>query len=269
MGLLDNHDMFVFDMQGVLIGGYLLGEAVRGYEPPKPLGGHEVLKRLKRENKKVRIYTSASHLSSADIHRVLTDLGFDIDLEEVYTASQATAEYIRQRYGPTSVWVVGEEGLVKELERHGHSISRDANVVVVGYCTRVDGEQLNIAASLLERTETKLVAAIKVRVGYNGLGTLVPAALVAALEKHAGKRALVVGKPSTLAYKMLLRRDRVRKNRAVMVGDSFENDLKPAIRCGYKGILISNEKIKRMEGEVEHKDIILRLNHVDEMLAYM
>ncbi len=54
-----------------------------------------------------------------------------------------------------------------------------------------------------------------------------------------------------------------------MVGDSFENDLKPAIRCGYKGILISNEKIKRMEGEVEHKDIILRLNHVDEMLAYM
>jgi arabinose operon protein AraL len=262
-------DMFVFDMQGVLISGYLLGEALKGYEPPRALGGHEVIKHLKQSGKKVRVYTSASHLSSEDVHRVLRGLGFDLDIDEIYTASQATAEYLRQKNGPSDVWVVGEEGLVKELERYGHRISRDANVVVVGFCTRVDGEQLNVAASILDKPESELIAAIKIRIGYHGLGTLVPAALVAALETHSGKKAVVVGKPAIHAYRMLLKREGVQKGRAVMVGDSFENDIKPAIRCGYKGVLIMSERIKKMEGNVDHKDILLKINHVDEMLPYL
>lgn len=60
-----------------------------------------------------------------------------------------------------------------------------------------------------------------------------------AWETKLGRRALVVGKPAPALYRTALRRLGCDARDAVMVSDSYQNDLSGALRLGIAGILVS------------------------------
>jgi ribonucleotide monophosphatase NagD (HAD superfamily) len=64
--------------------------------------------------------------------------------------------------------------------------------------------------------------------------------LVKAIEYGSAKRAVVVGKPSPLMFKIALQRANCGKEQAVMVGDQVDTDIAGASRAGIDSILVTS-----------------------------
>jgi ribonucleotide monophosphatase NagD (HAD superfamily) len=62
--------------------------------------------------------------------------------------------------------------------------------------------------------------------------------IVKALEFASGKRAVLIGKPSTRMFQLALRLANEEPSRAAMVGDQIETDILGARRAGIHTILV-------------------------------
>ena len=103
--------VFLFDLDGVLS---------VGKEHPRYLGGREVVKKIKSLGKRAFVLTNDSTHTRAEIQRNLEKFGFTFAVDEILTSSFLTAKYLAQKFGKTSFFLVGEDGLKRELEAAGH-----------------------------------------------------------------------------------------------------------------------------------------------------
>jgi len=114
LSLIDSYDYFLFDCDGVLwLGDHLL--------PHVP----ETLDLLKEKNKTVIFVTNNSTKSRDDYLGKFKKLGIDgITKDEVFGSSYASAVYIDKILKlpkDKKVWVLGEEGIEKELKELGYT----------------------------------------------------------------------------------------------------------------------------------------------------
>jgi HAD superfamily hydrolase (TIGR01450 family) len=221
--------IFFFDLDGVLS---------VGKENPRYLGGRKVVRRLKETGRKTFVLTNDSTQLREEIHKHLLGLGFDFDVEEILTSSYLTARYLTERFGNARFYLVGEEGLRRELERAGHHLSNRPEVVVVALDRRLSYEKLNEAVRFL-RAGAFLVGSYGGAVYMSARGPALSAGpIVKALEFAGGKRAVLIGKPSPRMFQLALRLANEKPSRAVMVGDQIETDLVGARKAGVHTILV-------------------------------
>ena len=116
--MLGNHRLFLFDVDGVLITGILEWET-------KVLGGYRALAELRRMGKSIALLASGSNFSAWEAWSLLRQLGFLLDFDEVWIASRVASRHLAEVMGPSKCYVIGEEGLKRELRRHGHKVVRD------------------------------------------------------------------------------------------------------------------------------------------------
>jgi len=258
--------LFLFDIHGVFITRELDRE-------PKVLGGHRLIEALRNKGKRVAVVGSASHLTTRDVWRMLRDLGFNFELDEVWPASRIAAEHLREIFGSANCLVVGARGLVEELESRGHRVVddwRDADAVVVGYDRDLSFEKLTKALRAINNRDAYFLAVSKVRWYYlpDEGPLLSPGAIVAALEYQTGREAIVVGKPSLVHYVKVLDYFGVKARDAVMVGDDVEADIIPAKTLGMHTVLVST--VNRWEKiNVPRRLVDVNVNHVDELVEYI
>ncbi len=234
--------VFFFDLDGVLS---------VGKEDPRYIGGREVVQKIKALGKKAFILTNDSTHVREEIRGNLARLGFGFTYDEILTSSSLTAEYLRQRYGKASFFLVGEEGLKRELEAAGHLAVNDTpQVVVVGFDRNLTYEKLNRALGFLSNG-AQLIGSYGGAVYMSDHGPAMSAGpIIKALEYGARKRAIMIGKPSPRLFRLALDRAHERPKSAVMVGDQIETDLLGAHRAGVRTILVltgveNQESIKR------------------------
>jgi len=135
--LLDSYDYFLFDCDGVLwLGDHLLPQVC------------ETLDLLKAHNKTVIFVTNNSTKSRDDYLSKFKKLGIHwITKNEVFGSSYASAVYIDkilQLPKNKKVWVLGEEGIEKELAELGYQTvgGSDPSLVSDGVHFNSDHEQL-------------------------------------------------------------------------------------------------------------------------------
>ena len=135
--LLDSYDYFLFDCDGVLwLGDHLLPQVC------------ETLDLLKSHNKTVIFVTNNSTKSRDDYLSKFKKLGIHgITKNEVFGSSYASAVYIDkilQLPKNKKVWVLGEEGIEKELAELGYQTvgGSDQSLVSDGVHFNSDHEQL-------------------------------------------------------------------------------------------------------------------------------
>ncbi len=180
-------------------------------------------------------------------------LGFNFALDEILTSSFLTADYLRRRFGKVSFFLVGENGLKRELEAAGHMVSdRMPQVVVVGLDRSLTYEKLDRALTFL-REGAQLIGSYGGAVYMGDRGPALSAGpIIKALEYGSGKRAITIGKPSPRIFRLALQRAHEKPNSAVMIGDQIETDLLGARRAGIHTILVltgveTQDSIKRSE----------------------
>ncbi len=231
--LLQNKKLFLFDLDGVFY---------KGKESRVKIGGTRAVEALRESGRRLYILTNNSTDSSETVHARLLEFDIPVKREEVLTSGLLTAEYVRQKHGRISYFLVGEGGLDYEMKRFGHRRTRgeDADFVVVGLDRKVTYEKLDHAARLV-RNGAGIIATHASRLYMYKTGPAVATGpLVKAIEYASGKRATVIGKPSSLMFNIARERAGCSRAESVMIGDQTDTDIKGAARAGIDSILVKS-----------------------------
>ena len=227
---LSSMKVFFFDLDGVLS---------IGKEAPRYLGGREVVEKIKALGKKALVLTNDSTHTRQEVQQNLANLGFGFAVDDILTSSFLTANYLTRKFGKASFFLVGEDGLKRELERAGHQLSEtEPQVVVVGFDRKLTYEKLDDALRFL-REGAKLVGSYGGAVYMSDHGPALSAGpIIKALEYGSNKRAIMIGKPSPRIFRLALQLARERPHHAVMIGDQIETDILGARKAGVHAILV-------------------------------
>jgi HAD superfamily hydrolase (TIGR01450 family) len=221
--------VFFFDLDGVLS---------VGKENLRYLGGREIIRKLKKSGRKTFILTNDSTHVREEIHQNLIGLGFNLGVEEILTSSYLTAQYLTERFGQAPFFLVGENGLRRELEAAGHYLSDRPQAVVVGLDRQLNYEKLDNASRYL-RAGAQLVGSYGGAVYMSDRGPALSAGpIIKALEFGSGKKVTLIGKPSPRMFRLALHLADEKAGKAVMIGDQIETDIVGARKAGVHTILV-------------------------------
>lgn len=256
--ILAEKTLFLFDLDGVFY---------RGKESRVKIGGTAAVQALRESGRRLFVLTNNSTDSSETVHARLREFDIPVKKEEVLTSGLLTAEYLRQRHGKITYFLVGEEGLDVEMRRFGHRRVRKetADFVVIGLDRSITYEKLDHAARLA-RNGARIVATHSSRLYMYKTGpAMATGPIVRAIEYGSGKRALVVGKPSPLMFKIALQRAGCGKEDAVMLGDQVDTDIAGATRAGIDSVLLTSG-IDRSPGRYHPLAV---LSNVDDIVPLL
>ena len=221
--------LFLFDLDGTLW---------IGKEDPRYVGGKEVVEKLKDSGRKTFVLTNDSTHVREEIYQNLTKLGFSFAIEDILTSSYLTAQYLTERFGTASFYLIGENGLGRELEAAGQYASAEPEAVVIGLDRKLSYEKLDNGLQFL-RAGARLVGSYGGAVYMGDRGPALSAgSIIKALEFASGKKAVMIGKPSPRMFTLALQLANEKAGKAVMVGDQIETDVVGARKAGVHTVLV-------------------------------
>ncbi|QDA30581.1 HAD family hydrolase [Thermococcus indicus] len=260
----------IFDMDGVL------------YRGNKPVdGARELIEFLKEAGIPFIFLTNNSTRDPSMYREKLISMSIDVPEEAIVTSGLATRLYMEKHLKPGKIFVIGGEGLLREMERLGWGIVgvdearnggwREVKHVVVGLDPNLTYEKLKYAT-----------LAVRNGAGFIGTNpdTTYPAedgihpgagAIIAALRASTDVEPLIIGKPNEPAFEVA--RERLMGFGDVgeiwMVGDRLDTDIVFAKRFGMKAVMVLTgvNTLKDIEETGIKPDLVLP--SVKELLDYL
>uniref|UniRef100_A0A0E0KS68 phosphoglycolate phosphatase n=1 Tax=Oryza punctata TaxID=4537 RepID=A0A0E0KS68_ORYPU len=251
--LIDSVETFIFDCDGVIWKGDKLIDGVP-----------ETLDMLRSKGKRLVFVTNNSTKSRKQYGKKFETLGLNVNEEEIFASSFAAAAYLQSIDFPKDkkVYVIGEDGILKELELAGFQHlggpsdgdkkielkpgfymehDKDVGAVVVGFdryfnyykvqygtlCIRENPGCLFIA------TNRDAVTHLTDAQEWAGGGSMVGAILGSTKQEP-----LVVGKPSTFMMDYLAKKFGITTSQICMVGDRLDTDILFGQNGGCKTLLV-------------------------------
>lgn len=249
------YDVLLMDMDGVI---YLNRE-------PIPEAA-DFVSAARGMGKGIVFLTNNSKYTRREYREKLAAMGISAREEDILTSAGATSQYLLENHDleGRSAYLIGGRGLHEEMERTGLRLlageeGKAADYVIVGWDTELTYEKLRIACLALHRGA--------VFIGTNADATfpspegLWPGAgaIIAALEKAAGREALVVGKPNIFMMQAALHLSGGRADRTLMIGDRLETDILGGWRAGLDTCLVLTGVSRRedLEGFQPRPDLVV------------
>ncbi len=233
----------LFDIGGVL------------YVGNQPIPGAAETIAMLRKNYPMRFLTNTTRRTPQTMLEKLHRLGFETQENELFTALDATRNYILERNG--TVYTV----MTDEAENYFADLrSETPDFVVVGDAyLNFDYTRLNGAfRALMEGA--KLIAAAKNRYFQDEDGNLSMDAggFIAALEFAADTDATLIGKPSAEFFHLAVKSMGLEPDEVLMIGDDIESDIKGAMDAGLRAALVKTGKFQESDLKKGiHADVIL------------
>jgi HAD superfamily hydrolase (TIGR01450 family) len=225
---------FIFDLDGCVYTGARLVPGVQA-----------ILQELRAAGRRILFLTNNSREDAGQLQAKLVRLGVSASREEVLSAMEIAGAFVRDRFGPSRVLVIGSETLRSQLTNAGHRVVLyeaygDAQVVVVGHDFEFDYAKLTAASRTVAGgagfVAVNLDPRLPVEGGefYPGCGTIAEAVAAA-----AGRRPEVVGKPMPHIFRVALTRLGLPPAETAMVGDSLASDVCGAQAVGLRTIWLA------------------------------
>ncbi|ASJ10295.1 HAD family hydrolase [Thermococcus sp. P6] len=228
----------VFDMDGVLY---------RGNEPVE--GAKELVSFLREKGIPFIFLTNNSTRDARMYREKLERMGIEVPGDIIITSGLATRLYMERHLRPGKVFVIGGEGLHREMEKLGWGIIsledarnglwRDVNYVVVGLDPELTYEKLKYGC-LAIRNGAKFIGT-NPDTTYPAEEGILPGAgsIIAALKASTGVEPLIIGKPNEPAYEVLRSVLNSKGREEIwMVGDRLDTDILFARRFGMKAVMV-------------------------------
>jgi len=227
-------------------------------------GAEMALEEIRKMGLKVFFLTNASTRSRKSTVEKLKALGLVAYEAEIFGSAYMVADYISTKYPSKKVYCLSEAGIQDELKLKGIEIVEDesADIVAVGLDRKLTYEKIAIAFKAISRGALFIAsnddATFPVENGFlPGAG-----AMVAAVERSAGKKPIVLGKPNKYGVELLLRENGLKKEEVIIVGDRIETDVLTGKHSGIKTVLVltgvaKKEDVEELK-EKERPDFILK-----------
>jgi len=257
-GPFDGISGVVLDMDGVL------------YRGNRPIAGvARAVKRLRETGRRLVFSTNNSAGSRAYYARKLESIGIPADESEVINSGHVTAVYLKKHSPNARVYVVGEEGLRRELELSGVKIlpatkSDGATHVVVGLDRKLSYKKIVLGLKALlagaDFIATNPDPTYPTEEGLSpGAG-----ATIGALAGCFGKGPrIVMGKPETPMIELSLKVLGTSPRNTAIVGDRLDMDIAVGKKLGLRTILVltgiaTSKDVKKVHGTKMAPDFVCR-----------
>jgi HAD superfamily hydrolase (TIGR01458 family) len=246
---------YLLDLDGTLYEG---GAAIAG--------AVEALTRLRRRSTPFRLVTNTTSRSRATLVERLSGYGFEVQADEVFTATLAGVGALHAA-GYHTVAPFVPQGALEDLRElslaggvSGMPPVAATDAVVIGDL----GERWSFVL-MQEAFEALLAGAALVALSKDrywrrdGRLTLDAGPFVAGLEFATGKKAQVTGKPSKAFFDAAVATLGVPASSVAMVGDDLWSDVEGAQQAGLQGWLVRTGKFREdlLRGASVRPDLIL------------
>jgi HAD superfamily hydrolase (TIGR01458 family) len=223
-------------------------------------GAVEAVRRLRDAGFALALVTNTTSRTRAWMAATLSDAGFAVTADDIFTAPAITAAYLARNYPGARCVLLNSGDITADLA--GVTIipgdAAAADVVILG------GAGPEFSYPALNRLFGYLLGGARlVAMGRNlywrtdqGL-QLDAGAFLPGLEQASGVQAEVTGKPAAAFFATALAAQGADASAAVMVGDDIEADALAAQRAGLTGVLVrtgkyQRETLERASGRPDH-----------------
>lgn len=203
-------------------------------------GSQEFVSRLCESNTKFLFLTNNSEQTPLELRLKLEDRGISgVTENDFITSAMATAMFLKAQKPNATVYAIGGNGLMRELQAVGFSFSENnPDYVVVGKTSDFSFKMMKTAVRLIENG-AKFIGTNPDVIDPTEDG-FEPAcgALLAGIEKACGVKPYIVGKPNSLMMTLATRKLGVHADNALMIGDRMDTDIIGGLEAGMKTILV-------------------------------
>jgi len=198
-----------------------------------------------KDSVRVTFVTNNSTRHRNDVVKRLRDIGINwVTVDDIVTSASALAELISS-LGIRKCYVIGEAGLVQELQERGVELDEEADAVCVGMDRGFTYDKISIA--LRNLLKGALFMATNSDSTFPTEEGLMPGAgaMVAAIAAASGREPdVIIGKPNPLILMIAARGS----SNPLVIGDRVETDILGAIRAGMDSVLVLTGVTKDLKG---------------------
>lgn len=215
-------------------------------------GAKEAIEELQKEKKQVLFITNNTMLSRYKLAKKLWRFDIDVKYKNIVNPGMAAVKYFKKRMKKNERVLAISKGLRDDLKAGKVKTTNRAiaDYVVVGHDIRFDYMKLLTATEALRRgARLYATARGKYFVMGNDMwpGTGV---LVEAIEYASGKKAKLLGKPSTPMIDVIRHVNKSWPSKTVLIGDEIKSDVATGKKLGYYTVLVKtgvdrSVKVKR------------------------
>ena len=207
----------------------------------KIIGAEDTIISLKGAGKKVYFHTDNTLLTREGYAKKLTSMGIEADKEHVITSGYAVAKHLEEK-DVTKVYAIGETGLIDELQEHDINVTKDADIVVVGFDRQFSYSKLKRAHQILKDQGDLYLCSTEdtFRTSINGQPHQGP--LNQAFKKFGEPK--VAGKPGEIFRRQFENYFSYFNNRSLFVGDRLA-DIETGNRLGMKTAAVMSGDINK------------------------
>lgn len=219
---------YLMDMDGVLVRG-------RTVIP----GAQQIIDTLNARQIGYLVLTNNPLYTPRDLAHRLQTAGLEVPEERIFTASIATARFLKSQLPGGKAFVIGESGLTDAIHNAGYIITdHEPDYVVLGETLGYNYGQITKAVRLISKG-ARFVATNPDPSGPSENG-LEPAcgAMAALIEKATGVQPFFVGKPNPLMMRSALNYLHAHSEETVMIGDRMDTDIVGAVSSGLDTVLV-------------------------------
>jgi len=213
-------------------------------------GSNDVINKFTALGKKVYLITNNSQTTREEMAKKCKKMNFDLEEENMVTASNTTARYMQDMGFDKKAYVVGPKALVDELEAVGittigsgqelmdcalpvfvpqqmKKMDPKVGAVVVGFDQDFSFPKLFKAVNYLRNPNVKFIATNgDEKFEFPQFTFPDTGPLIAAIEMASGRKVTIAGKPSKILAEMTLKHENHRdSNRFLMIGDRLNTDV--------------------------------------------
>lgn len=232
---MKNYKGYLIDLDGTMYRGTeLIQEAVH------------FVKKLKDNGIPYLFVTNNSSRTPAQVAEKLRKFTIPATEEQVFTTSQATANYIYGLNKHASVYVIGEEGIRSALSEKGFKMGDEhADFVVVGIDRSISYEKLAVGCLAVRNGATFIstngdIAIPTERGLLPGNGSLTSVITVS-----TQTNPIFIGKPESIIMEQALEVLGTKKEETLMVGDNYDTDILAGINAGIDTLLVHTGVTKK------------------------
>ncbi|MHB8158752.1 MAG: HAD-IIA family hydrolase [Desulfocucumaceae bacterium] len=222
-------------------------------------GAPETIARLRERGHKIRFLTNNSSLTRQGFSRRLWSMGIKCRQEDIMSSGYATVLFLKKRGLRGNVFVIGGEGLAREMEKAGFRVVnkntyQKIDYVAVGMDRHFVYRDLYIAQQAI--LKGALFLATNADAMYPVENGVMPGAgaMVSAIKTAAQTPPIIIGKPNPFILKEILREAGISRKESIIVGDRLDSDISLGHRAGIKTILVLTGITSPVEAEKFKKE---------------
>lgn len=231
---LDNIDVVLFDLDGTVY-----------YGDDIIPGANETIEFFRKAGKKVFFTTNNSTKTRKHVYDRLVGMGVNCRLEEVLNSGFLATVYCKKN-NLNDIYIFGSKDLIDEFAEQGIVASTDESSenLLIGYNVDMDYEFLTSAINVALHAK-QIIACNREKIFPGKNARLMPGcgAMTAPIEWCTDRKCdVVIGKPNTFMFDYLVDEYGFRRDRMLVVGDTYESDVVAAKNAGCKAVLIDKQK---------------------------